>query len=142
MQSSVPVDSRASAMLPQDTVPAVEEPVGEGLRYPEKVWQQELSLAPEQPQFTNQAAFVEGVPASTAPDQCDTLAEYEFSIQYQPGLSHWNAVALSRCLCNRRSGLLICRQCGPLLDPIAEETIMEEPDEEKTLVKRVDTDSE
>jgi len=122
-------------------VPAVEEPVGEGLRYPEKAWQQELSLEPKLPQFTNWAAFVEGVLASTAPDKCDTLAEYEFSIRYQPGLSHWNAVALSRHPCNRWSGLLICRQCGPLLDPIAEETIMEEPDEGKTPVKSVDTDS-
>jgi len=73
----------------------------------------------------------------------DTLTEYEFSIQYQPGLSHRNADALSRRPYNRTPGFLVCRQCGPLLDPIAEKTITEElEDEEETPVKRVDSDSE
>jgi len=49
---------------------------------------------------------------------------------------------LSRRPCNRRSGSPICRQCGPLLDPIVEEAIVEESKNEETLVKRIDSDSD
>jgi len=69
-RSSVPVDSRASTVLPRDTVPEVVEHVGEGFRYPERAWQQVLSLGPQLPQFINCAALVEGAQAGTAPDQC------------------------------------------------------------------------
>ena len=69
-RSSIPVRSKASDMLLQDAVPAVVEPVGKRLRYSERAWQQAFSLGPELPQFTNQAALVESVPASIAPDKC------------------------------------------------------------------------
>ena len=66
-RSSVPADSGAHAALQQPTVSGVEELVGEVLRFPEKTWQQNLSLGPELPRFTNQAVFVEGTRAGTAP---------------------------------------------------------------------------
>jgi len=50
----------------------------------------------------------------------DTLAEYVFMVQYQPGESHMNADALSWCPCNRNSNSPLCKQCGPLLEPIDE----------------------
>jgi len=69
-RSSVPVNSGVNAMLLQAAVSVVEAPVGEGLRYPERTWQQDLSLEPELPQFTKKAAFVEGTQSGTEPDQC------------------------------------------------------------------------
>ena len=34
--------------------------------------------------------------------------------------SHKNADALSQCPCNRNSNSPLCKQCGPLLEPIDE----------------------
>jgi len=55
-----------------------------------------------------------------------TLAEYNFSIQYRPGNSHRNADALSRRPCGRDRTAPVCRQCGPLLDPIDETPELQE----------------
>jgi len=51
----------------------------------------------------------------------DTLAEYQFSIQYRPGLVNSNANELSQQLCNQDFDVLLCGQCGPTLDTIEEE---------------------
>jgi len=73
----------------------------------------------------------------------DTLAEYKFTVQYRPGESHKNADALSRHPCNRKLDSPLCKQCGPLLDPI-DETGEEEsetqvsPDNLENEVRRVD----
>jgi len=48
----------------------------------------------------------------------DTLAEYEFTVQYRPRESHKNADALSRCPCNRNSNSPLCKQCGHCWSPL------------------------
>jgi len=62
-----------------------------------------------------------------------TLARYQFIAQYQLGLPHHSADALSRCSCNCETNMPLCPQYGPLL-----ETIDEESEEEETAVKEVD----
>jgi len=60
-----------------------------------------------------------------------TLTKYQFMLQYRPGVSHQNAHALSRCPCNRDSSLLMCKQCGPLLEPTDGGLEGKEADDEK-----------
>jgi len=50
------------------------------------------------------------------------MAEYQFTVQYRPDTSKRNADALNRRPCGRESNVLLCRQCGPLLDPVAEDS--------------------
>ena len=49
----------------------------------------------------------------------DTLAEYQFTPQYRPGLSHKNADALSRRPCSRDPDQPLCKQCGPFREPVS-----------------------
>ena len=56
----------------------------------------------------------------------DTLAEYHFAVQYRPGDSHRNVDVLSRCPRRRDRNAPLCRQCGPMLDPVAEDPDAEE----------------
>ena len=62
-----------------------------------------------------------------------TLAEYQFAVRYRPGDSHRNADALSRRLCGRERNAPLCRQCVPMLDPVAED-----PDAQEASVKTDD----
>jgi len=65
----------------------------------------------------------------------DTLAEYQFTVQYRPGESHKNADVLSRRPCNRNLNSLMCKQRGPLLQPIEEISELEGESEDKTSVR-------
>ena len=59
-------------------------------------------------------------PVAQSARYLDILAEYNFTVKYRPGESHKNADALSRRPCNRYSASPLCKQCGPLLEPIDE----------------------
>ena len=60
-------------------------------------------------------------PVAQSARYLDTLAEYQFTLQYRPGLSHRNADAMSRRPCNRELDQPLCKQCGPLHDPLQDE---------------------
>jgi len=60
-------------------------------------------------------------PVAQSARYLDTLAEYQFTLQYRPGLSHKNADAMSRRPCNREPDQPLCKQCGPLHDPLENE---------------------
>lgn len=72
----------------------------------------------------------------------DTLGEYDFSVQYRPGESHRNADALSRYLCSRDLNSPLCKQCGPLLDPIDESEEDEQEVEEESEMQEESSNSE
>ena len=57
-------------------------------------------------------------PVAQSARYLDTLAEYQFTLQYRPGLSHKNADAMSRRPCNREPDQPLYRQCGPFHDPL------------------------
>jgi len=59
----------------------------------------------------------------------DTLAEYLYTVQYRPGLSHHNADVLSRRPCNRKPNMPLCPQCGPQLETIDKESEEDETEE-------------
>jgi len=56
-------------------------------------------------------------PVAQSARYLDILAEYQFTVQYRPGLSHKNADALSRRPCGRGPDQPLCKQCGPIRLP-------------------------
>jgi len=71
-------------------------------------------------------------PVAQSARYLDILAEYNFTVKYRPGESHRNADALSRRPCNRYSVSPLCKQCGPLLEPIDEAGERDELESEGT----------
>jgi len=63
----------------------------------------------------------------------ETIAEYNFSVQYRPGDSHRNADALSRRPCGRDRKAPPFRQCGPMLDPVDEKPELQEMADESEI---------
>ena len=57
-------------------------------------------------------------PVAQSARYLDTLAEYQFTVQYRPGLSHKNADSLSRRPCDRGPDQPLCKQCGPVHPPL------------------------
>jgi len=72
-------------------------------------------------------------PVAQSARYLNTLAEYQFTVQYWPGLAHCNVDALSRRPCGREHNASLCQQCGPLLDPVAED-----PDADEAAMKMDD----
>jgi len=70
-------------------------------------------------------------PVAQSARYLDTLAEYQFMVQYRPGVLHRNVDVLSKHPCNRDSSSPLCKQCGPLLEPINEGPEGEEADDER-----------
>jgi len=63
----------------------------------------------------------------------DTLAEYQFVVLWCRE-SHKNADVLSRRPYNRNLDSLMCKQCGPMLEPIVEISELEGQSEGKASV--------
>jgi len=59
-------------------------------------------------------------PVAQSARYLDTLAEYQFTPQYRPGLSHKNADALSRRPCSRDPDQPLCKQCRPFREPVSQ----------------------
>ena len=59
-------------------------------------------------------------PVAQSARYLNTLAEYEYDLQYRPGDLHRNADALSRRPCHRDASPPLCVKCGPILDPLHE----------------------
>ena len=57
-------------------------------------------------------------PVAQSARYLDTLAEYQFALQYRSGLSHKNADAMSRQPCDREPDKPLCKQCGPIHPPL------------------------
>ena len=77
-------------------------------------------------------------PVAQSARYLNTLAEYDYELQYRPGDLHQNADALSRRPCHRNASSPLCVKCGPILDPVDE---LEEDKLERgaeTKVKEID----
>jgi len=67
----------------------------------------------------------------------NTLAQYDYDLQYRPRDLHRNADALSRRPCHRDVNPPLCVKCGPILDPIDELRPNEVEKRTETKVKEV-----
>jgi len=79
-------------------------------------------------------------PVAQSASYLETIAEYNFSVQYTPGDSHRNADVLSGRQCSRDRKAPPYLQCGPMLDPTDEKPEFQETaDESETQGDEIET---